>query len=120
VETSDVVSIRGELSAPICVTPVDRYPPPVPTGLRAVQEGGGITLLWEAVDAPDLAGYVVLRADSDGADMMPLTRDLLTATTYRDTTVAAGGTYGYAVLAVDTSPAANASPLSTRQTVAVR
>jgi hypothetical protein len=39
-------------------------PPPTPRGLRGKLGGDGIlTLEWEMVDSPDLAGYVVYRSD---------------------------------------------------------
>jgi hypothetical protein len=53
------VTIVGAPSAPACVTPVDRFPPPAPTNLQAVPGDGGIDLVWSAVQAADLAGYVV-------------------------------------------------------------
>ncbi|MGH9467708.1 MAG: hypothetical protein ACRD1Y_10175, partial [Terriglobales bacterium] len=42
---------------------VDIFPPPAPTGLEAVlaPNGAGVVLSWNAVSAPDLAGYNVFR-----------------------------------------------------------
>jgi hypothetical protein len=121
VQVTGRVSIEGPLSDRVCITPVDRYPPPVPGGLRAVQEGNAVTLIWEAVEAADLAGYIVLRGDgSSTTALVPLLRSPIQATTYRDTTAVAGATYSYAVYAVDASPAANVSALSERQAITVR
>lgn len=114
------VSVQGPPSTPQCITPVDRYAPPAPAGLRAVQEGTTVTLIWDAVTARDLAGYIVLRGDGVNENLQPLMRAPVSGTTYRDTTVATGATYVYAVYAVDTAPAANVSELSARQTVTVR
>jgi hypothetical protein len=72
------------------------------------------------VQASDLAGYVVLRGEGSAAALLPLFREPIKETTYRDTTAVAGATYSYAVYSVDSSPAANVSPLSARETVTVR
>jgi hypothetical protein len=120
IQATGAVTVEGPGVDPVCVTPVDRYPPPVPTGLRVIQEGTVVTVIWDGVEAPDLAGYVVLRAASAEAEMVPLLRDPVKETTYRDTTAAAGQSYSYAVYSVDTSPAANVSALSVRETIMVR
>ncbi|MEO8482121.1 MAG: fibronectin type III domain-containing protein [Acidobacteriota bacterium] len=114
------VRVEGLASAPVCVTPVDRFPPPAPGGLQAVQEGAAVTLIWTSVDAPDLAGYVVLRGDGATGTLQPLMRVPIRETTYRDTTAQPGQTYTYAVYAADSSPAANVSQLSDRQTIVMR
>jgi hypothetical protein len=114
------VTTAGAQSAPVCLTPVDRYPPPAPAGVRVVQEGQGVTIIWTAVEAADLAGYVVLRGTGAEAELTPLMRDPVRETTYRDTTAQPGGTYAYAVYAIDAAPVPNASPLSERQTITVR
>jgi predicted small lipoprotein YifL len=120
VQVTGPVSIEGALSERVCITPADRYPPPVPGDLRVVQEGTAVTLIWEAVEAADLAGYIVLRGEGTTATLVPLLRSPIRETTYRDTTAAAGTTYTYAVYAVDSSRAANVSALSNRETITVR
>lgn len=114
------VRAEGAPSAPVCVTPVDRFPPPAPGGLQAVQEGSAVTLIWTHVEAADLAGYVVLRGDGVTGALQPLMRTPIQEVTYRDTTAQVGQTYTYAVYAVDSSPAANVSQLSDRQTIVIR
>jgi hypothetical protein len=117
---SGPVTLEGAPSAPTCITPVDRYPPPAPTGLQAIQEGAAVTLNWSPVDAPDVAGYVVLRGDGTGETMSPLTREPVTTTIYRDETAAAGATYTYSVYAVDRATPPNVSQQSNRETITVR
>ena len=58
--------IEGPPSAPSCVTPIDTFPPPPPTALEAVGGAGVISLIWEASEVPDLAGYFVLRGEAPG------------------------------------------------------
>lgn len=118
--TDGNVTSEGAPSSPVCVTPVDTYPPPAPASLQLVQEGTAVTLIWSAVEAADLAGYQVLRGEGPDGAMAPLTGGLLSATTYRDTTVEPGVTYRYAVRAVDSAPAANASGLSPIEAITVR
>ncbi len=119
VETAGV-TLAGMPSPAQCVLPVDTYPPPAPTGVRVVAEGGAITVLWDPVDASDLAGYVVLRGGADGGELTPLFRDPIATTTFRDTTVVAGQVYAYAVYAVDRSDPPNVSQLSDRQSATAR
>jgi hypothetical protein len=113
VEQRGAISIESPLSPATCVTPVDTYPPPAPTGLVAVGSGGGISLIWEPVTAPDLAGYLVLRG-VEGEALKPITAAPVAETTYRDTDAQPGVMYTYAVVAVDKSAPANASPESNR------
>jgi hypothetical protein len=113
-------TVEGPPSAVTCLTAVDRYPPSSPTGLRAIQEGGAITLTWNPSDAPDLAGYVVLRGDANGIDMQPLVKEPVRDPTFRDSTAQAGTTYTYSVYAVDNAPTPNISQQSDRQLVTVR
>jgi hypothetical protein len=113
VEKRGAISIESPLSPATCVTAVDTYPPPAPTGLVAVGSGGGVSLIWEPVSAPDLGGYLVLRG-GEGEALKPVTDKPVTETTYRDTSAQPGVMYIYAVVAVDTSTPANASPESNR------
>jgi hypothetical protein len=117
VHAAGQVTNEGAATATRCVTPVDHFPPSAPAGLQAVQEGMAITLLWSAVTADDLAGYLVLRSNG-GEDFTPLFREPAAATSYRDESVQPGATYAYAVIALD--KAGNPSPQSNRQTVTVR
>jgi hypothetical protein len=114
------VTVDGPVSAVHCGTAVDRYPPSAPTNLVAIQEGAAVTLNWTAVDAADLAGYVVLRGDAAGVTLLPLMRDPIRENTFRDETVQPGSTYTYSVYAVDNAPTPNVSQQSNRQTVTLR
>lgn len=113
VEQRGAISIESPLSPATCVTATDTYPPPAPTGLVAVGSGGGVSLIWEPVTAPDLGGYLVLRG-VDGEALKPITATPVLEATYRDTTAEPGVMYIYAVVAVDKTTPANASPESNR------
>jgi hypothetical protein len=120
VDVKGPVTLVGAASPAVCLTPVDRYPPPAPTGFQAVQEGAAVTLSWTAVTAADLGGYIVLRGEGAGENMQPLMRQPVTGTTYRDATVTPGTAYVYSVYAVDTAATPNVSQQSNRQRVTVR
>jgi hypothetical protein len=120
VDAQGAVSVIGDPSPPLCVTPRDRFPPPVPAGLLAVAGDGAIELAWTGVTAPDLAGYIVMRGDGATGTLQRLTPAPITVASYRDTAVRAGATYVYAVIALDTATPPNASATSNRQVVAAR
>jgi hypothetical protein len=113
VEAGAGVTVESEASSPVCLTPADTFPPAAPTSLAAVGSEGAINLIWEPIDAADLAGYIVLRGEGE-APLVPLTPDPVRETTYRDTAVRAGVRYVYAVVAVDDARPRNASAQSNR------
>lgn len=93
-------SVESEAAGPICVTPVDTFPPPAPTGLSGLPTETRIQLLWNPVTAADLAGYLVLRGE-DGAAPVPITTEVIPDASYTDANVRAGARYTYTVVAVD-------------------
>jgi hypothetical protein len=101
VETIGAVTVESEPSAPVCVTPVDRFAPAAPTGLAAVATTGAVNLIWDANPEPDVAGYVVLRGESPGDTLQPLTPEPIRETRFRDTTAQPGVRYAYAIVAID-------------------
>ena len=115
-------SLESAAAGPVCVTPRDIFPPPAPANLTAVASEGALNLIWDAVDAPDLAGYIVLRGDAAGDTLLPLEalQPLFAApiveTMYKDATAEPGKRYVYAVVAVDTASPPNRSAASSRVT----
>jgi fibronectin type 3 domain-containing protein len=77
-----------------------------------------VTLIWTAVTANDLAGYMVYRGENTAENLRPLTREAIQTTTFKDSTVQQGVTYVYAVVALDS--AGNPSERSQPQSVTVR
>lgn len=92
---------QSEVSEPVAITPVDRFPPAVPGGVGAIAGISSIDLSWNPDSEPDLQGYYVYRATGDG----PFVKlsDVLQAPAYSDRTVESGKRYRYAVSAVDQS-----------------
>ena len=114
VATVEGGTIESEPSAPICVTPVDTFPPAAPKGLAAVSGTGAINLIWEASTDADLGGYLVLRGEAPGDTLQPLTPQPIRETRYRDTTVKPGTRYVYAIVAVDRASPPNRSAQSNK------
>jgi hypothetical protein len=120
VQETGGATVEGPPSELYCTTAVDRYPPPAPSNLRAIQEGTAITLTWTPSDAPDLGGYIVLRGDVGGMNLQPLIREPVREPAFKDESARAGETYTYSVYAVDTAPVPNVSQQSDPQVVIVR
>lgn len=109
VATIGGVDVEGAASAPTCVTPVDTFAPPPPAALEAVAGAGVISLIWEAVEAPDLAGYLVYRGEAPGEPTTALTPEPIRDSSFEDRSVTPGVRYVYVVVAVDSATPANRS-----------
>ena len=114
VDTIAGAAIEGPASAPMCVTPVDTFPPPAPAALEAVGGPGVISLIWEGVEAPDLLGYLVFRGEAPGEPVTALTPAPIRESSFEDRTVTPGVRYVYVVVAVDSATPANRSAPSNR------
>ena len=120
VQAIDKVTLESAPSAPACLTPLDKFPPAAPTGLRAVAEDGAVSLVWDRSSESDLGGYLVLRGEAPGDTLQPLTPEPVKDASYRDTTVTPGVRYVFAVVAVDTATPRNSSAPSAREEVTAR
>jgi len=105
---ADKPKVEGVPAEEVGVDYRDVFPPPAPSRLDALPEGALVRLIWEPVPAADLAGYVVFRAEGDGAPAR-LTPQPVTDTFFSDTTVTPGHRYRYTVVAVDAAGNASAS-----------
>jgi hypothetical protein len=101
-------SIQSDPSAPVRVNFRDLVAPPAPATVDALVEPKMVRLIWEAVDAPDLAGYKVYRSEGVGhgnairdVGTIPVVAAPLTTTTFSDPSVDLGIAYRYAVTAID-------------------
>jgi hypothetical protein len=107
--------LQSIASTPVSVTFRDLVPPPAPASVTALIETKIVRLLWDPVEASDLAGYHVYRSEGVGhnADVKDvgtflLVNEIVTATTISDANANLGIAYRYAVTAVDKS--GNESP----------
>jgi predicted small lipoprotein YifL len=107
-------TIESPASSPACVTPRDTFAPPAPTALEAVGGAGVISLIWEAVEAADLAGYLVFRGENGGEPSTPLTPAPIRDSSFEDRGVTPGVRYTYVVVAVDSATPSNRSAPSNR------
>ena len=114
------VTVESAASAPACLTPLDKFPPAAPKGLRAVAEDAAVSLVWDQNTEADLGGYLVLRGEAPGDSMTPVTPQPIADATYRDTTVKPGVRYVYVIVAVDTANPRNQSAPSAREEVTAR
>ncbi len=120
VQTLQNVTLESAPSAPACLTPLDKFPPAAPKGLRTVAEDGAVSLVWDQNADADLDGYLVLRGDAPGDTLLPITPQPIKDASYRDATVTPGVRYVYVVVAVDTAAPRNQSPPSAREEVTAR
>lgn len=94
----------------------DVFAPAAPSRADALPETAAVRLVWEPVPAADLAGYVVFRAEGDGAPAR-LTETPVTDTFFTDQSVRPRRRYRYTVVAVDTAGNASApSPEAVAET----
>jgi predicted small lipoprotein YifL len=120
IQTIQNVTLESEASAAACLTPVDKFPPAAPKGVRAVAEEGAVNLVWDPNTEADLGGYLVLRGETPGETLQPLMTQPIKEANYRDATVKAGVRYMYAVVAVDTATPRNTSGQSGPESVTAR
>lgn len=101
---STLAEVEGGDSTPIQVFANDVFPPALPAGLQAVFSGNPqnkfIDLIWNPNSESDLAGYNVYRRRKGGG-FTRINSELVTTPSYRDSKVAGGHEYFYAVTAVD-------------------
>ncbi len=108
--------IEGLPAEELVVVTRDTYPPPSPVRLDALSEASLVRLLWDPVDASDLSGYLIDRAEGGGA-LARLTAAPVAEPFFTDRTVRPGVRYRYTVRSIDRngnesspSPEASAEP----------
>lgn len=106
--------IESEPTSSILVEFRDRVAPEPPPEVITLAEDGAVRLLWDAVEAADLAGYLVYRL-SERREKVLLTPQPITETNFRDATPERGVTYTYWVSSVD----ANGNEGTARQSAPV-
>lgn len=93
------VRALSEPSAETAITPVDTFPPSVPSALAALASTGSIELVWNRDTESDLAGYRVYRAVGDGP--FEKIAETQQSPSYSDRNIQPGKKYRYAVSAFD-------------------
>lgn len=98
----DDIDEANAVSAPskaVPITPIDTFPPEVPTNVTALPGPSSIEISWERSPALDTKGYYVYRSTNGG----PFKRigDLTALPTYSDKDVKRGNRYRYQVNAID-------------------
>ena len=99
--------IQSDLSAGVIVDFRDRVPPPAPATVTPLIETNAVRLIWDPVEAADLAGYRIYRTEGIGhtniveSGTIPIVVQPMLETTYLHTPVSLGIAFRYAVTAVD-------------------
>jgi hypothetical protein len=101
VATTGPPSIQSDLSPAAKVNFRDLVPPAAPASVTALLETKVVRLVWDPVDASDLAGYNVYRIE--GKYRLKLTPSPLTEANFLDISIDIGIGYHYEVTAVDKS-----------------
>jgi hypothetical protein len=101
VATTGPPAIQSDLSTPVRVTFRDLVPPPAPAMPTVLVEPKLMRLVWEPVNAPDLAGYNVYRMERQWR--LKLTPTPTKEPNFLDISMDIGIFYTYEVTAVDTS-----------------
>lgn len=91
-------NIESAFVGPETITPINKFPPAVPSGLMASVGIGSIELAWNRNTEPDFKEYRVLRSE-EGGPFVEIARGL-DAPVYSDRAVQSGKHYRYEVLAV--------------------
>ncbi len=98
-------SVESGLAGPETITPLDKFPPEVPSGLTASVGLGAVELAWTRNTETDLKEYRVFRSEESGP-FVEIAHGL-DAPAYSDRSIQSGKHYRYRVSAVD--QAGNAS-----------
>lgn len=101
VATTGPPLVQSGLSAPAKAAFRDLVPPAAPATVTALLETKLVRLLWDAVEAPDLAGYNVYRIE--GPYRLKLNPAPLKESNFLDISIDIGIGYSYEVTAIDTS-----------------
>jgi len=92
--------VEGLPAEEVGVEYLDIFAPAAPARLDVLSEGNVARLFWDPVAAPDLAGYVLFRAEGDAAPAR-LTEKPVTDTFFTDRGLLPARRYRYTVRAVD-------------------
>jgi hypothetical protein len=109
-------TVGGGMSAVATAVPVDLTPPETPAGVRVVNTGKGVKIIWEPVNASDLQGYYVYRRAAAQQKSERIGDVKAIHTIFDDNKLVAEGQYYYSVTAYDKMKPANESKPSAEVT----
>ena len=109
--------VNGGVSEVVSTSPIDKTPPPPPSGVRAVHTGSEIKVFWEPSSDPAVAGYRVYRRPSDKKKPELIGEVKAAFTLFVDSQPPEGVRVFYSVTAIDQSTPANESDFSREATI---
>ncbi len=109
--------VDGAESVAVTVKPLDATPPPVPTGVLAIETGDGIRVLWDSSMDDDTAGYHIYRRTSTNGKYTKIGSVKVPSTSFIDSEVKEEVRYYYSVTAIDDSTPPNESGKSKEATL---
>ena len=98
-KTNHGPAVSDTLAAAV-ITPEDKFPPAIPSGVTVIAGLNSADLNWDRVSDKDLAGYRVYRAEGDGP--FQSVSETLSVPGFSDRNVSAGHRYHYRVTSIDT------------------
>lgn len=109
--------VNGGMSKVASISPIDKTPPPPPSGIRAVQTGSAIKVFWDQSDDPEVAGYRVYRRPADKKKPELIGEVKAAFTLFIDSKPPENTRVFYSVTAIDQSTPANESDYSREATI---
>lgn len=91
--------IESDASAAAAATFKDMLPPPPPQNVNVLVETKAVRLLWDDVEAGDLAGYFIYRVE--GSHRLKLIPNPSTEAQFQDISIQQGVTYIYEITSID-------------------
>ncbi|MFC2041503.1 hypothetical protein ACFLTY_04200 [Chloroflexota bacterium] len=99
-DTTGLVDTNEEANIDDVIIATDTIPPAAPTGLATTPGNEQISLTWDSNNETDLWGYNVYCGPTSG-NYTQINASVVISSNYTDTPLYGGGTYYYAVTAVD-------------------
>lgn len=110
-------AVAGGMSVAVDASPVDKTPPPAPSGVQGVKTDVGVKIFWNHAKAEDLAGYRIYRR-AEGEDKGKLVGEVfLPYNLFIDKTAPQGVGLSYSVSSMDSRKPANESTRSPEVTI---
>ncbi len=109
--------VNGGMSESVSGSPIDRTPPPPPSGIRAVHTGSVIKVFWEPSSDPAVAGYRVYRRPADKKKPEMIGEVKPEFTLFQDNEPPENIRVFYSITAIDGSTPANESDFSREATI---